>query len=827
MVVGIIFAIGIIVAIFLANTILDNKDFVETFVIGVCLYFVTHACVSFSLFFFDIYSITGTVCATLIILAVIASISLIKKKYFKFNSSKTKEFIIPLLIALILLPLISIKNEYYGMGQDEGVYQTQVLAFLDGDTKTIKNFPGYYEHSDYNQTLFDIKADNLSGLDTDRTDYLDLRPANEGQTPSGYLHGIPVFSAFMATWASICGYSNMQGIQSIFYVLLLLLTYFCARNLGLKYYLCCLSEFAVGFCPLIVWLGKSALTELFLGVMIALFMYFITSDDAKLQYYSIIPVIVFSIYHISFYTKAPVFIGIYGMMYFLSRRKSHAMLLLSIPVIWIVAMWASLRIQPVYTTNNYEFMFGKYQETISEKTMPWLITLAAVAILIIELLYIFIVNKFCKKTSLKSLSNNKLFLNCLRLLIILPILKMVASIYLHRNKEQSITRAVLYQFKIHSFTRFILVSGVILFVVALIIATIKPAKLIKNNAIMVLSIMFFYCVIINSAFLSVSVPMLYYWGRYLIPFVAVSILFVMSMVNGMKKWFVYSAFVLGIVINIPANIFLINHVDDTKMNWHIISDISNIATSEDTIIVAEDSELVMWMATRYTSDAAVYPQLGDLPSQADDILRSSGGNVYIISSSELKYDYADMELVYSDNTTYIPDNDNPYPSTLTYPNSFNEESKSIYVYKCALMESGPTDYDINHFYNSYNGLSINEDEYAWTCESDVTLNCYLVKDSYTASVEFYGGIPYVALTGNPYSIDISVNGTYIDTVVITIDDNYNGFTFNIDKSYMKDGKNIITFSSELWDGTLLNPNETRMFGYPLHAVSFRATQSAD
>ena len=79
-----------------------------------------------------------------------------------------------------------------------------------------------------------------------------------------------------------------------------------------------------------------------------------------------------------------------------------------------------------------------------------------------------------------------------------------------------------------------------------------------------------------------------------------------------------------------------------------LSDIAEKATQKDTVIVSNELEIIMWMPMRYLSDAPVYPQLGDLAGQANDILSNSEGDVYVISSKTLNYDVYNWELVYSD-----------------------------------------------------------------------------------------------------------------------------------------------------------------------------------
>ena len=85
-----------------------------------------------------------------------------------------------------------------------------------------------------------------------------------------------------------------------------------------------------------------------------LFLYFLTDEEhPRRQWMSILPVVVFSCFHVSIYTILPLFVVLYGGMFWLTRRKSFAILMPLSVVIYCISFFAMRHVQPFYTMNNY------------------------------------------------------------------------------------------------------------------------------------------------------------------------------------------------------------------------------------------------------------------------------------------------------------------------------------------------------------------------------------------------------------------------------------------------------------------------------------------
>ncbi|MCQ2532041.1 MAG: hypothetical protein MJ093_04970 [Saccharofermentans sp.] len=819
--------IGLLISVFTFINLLYKKNIIESSIVGITAYFFEHAVVSHVLFLIDIYTpFLNIICTTVLSGAILLCLVLTSKISFKIKPNlNVKDMIIPLAIALILLPFICVKNGYYGMGQDQGVYQSQVMAFVDGDTKKIKDFSEYYELNDNDKTNYILHLNGLLGADSIKSEVLDGYYSNEASDSKVYLHGIPEFSAFMTTWAIAWGIQHMMGVQSFFYVLLLLLTYLCARNLEIKKYACYLAEFAVGFSPLIIWLGKAALTELFLSVLVITFVYLLTEKNDICKILSIIPVAIFATYHPTFYVYTPVFIGIYGMLFLLTNKKYYIPLMMSIPAILVYGYISMFIIQPVYTIKNFMFLNIIGSTLSSTKLIPILVLALSIAIFILVVTFILITAKLRKRPTISSLSSSKGFLITLRLLVVLPLAKIAFNILKDRNQSIGGIKSLLYQVKITTIFHFAMSAAIILFIVAIIRILIKPELLVKNIPVLTISIFFFYTILVYTSTLRTYTETLFYWGRYLVPYISVTVLFVLYICNDLHKYFVAGSFIACMCINIPANINMAKSVDDTKMDWKTLNEISEMVSENDAIVLTDDSMLVMWMPMRYLTDAkSVYPQMEDIATQADNLL-ATHDNAFIVSFHPLIYDNDQVTLVYTTSVINIPEYPADYIQFELYPTTFNEEQQTVYVYKInhtGIDTESPEsmNYSITEYYSSYSGMSGYEGFFAWTGSPSVELNCYLEKKTYEMSVDMYLQIPIEAIGIDSLDVDVLVNGEYVDSFSITEDNNLDSYVFTIDESLLNDGQNTITLNGEVWSATVLNPEDNRNLGYPLAGITF-------
>lgn len=819
--------IGLLITCFIFVNIFNDKNFAESIIIGIVAFLFGHALVSYVLFLFDVYTPVLT-CVGAAVIPLLFLIDLIIRKRIKLKKSinlNIAHMIIPILVALMLTPFVSKKNEYYGMGQDQGVYQSHVMALLGGDTKRINDFTEYYKVPEENKEDFTHRLEELKGADSAKQEVLDDTYPEDTSDSWTYIHGIPVFAAFMTSWASVFGLTNMQGIQTVFYVLALLLTYLSARNIGVKTYAAILAEIAVGLSPLVIWVGKSALTEMFLAVIMLTFLYLLSEDRDELNKLSIVPVIVFACYHVSFITIVPAFACVYAMQYYLTRRKYFAFQLVSLTVIYVASFWANVIIQPVYTLKNFYF-FLYSSEHIENATIlvPRFVWITAGILLMASGIWL-IVSIIIKKPSIKKMTSSAGYKITMRILLMAPVALVLFNIYRRKEEDLSYIKSLIFNLKISTLSQFGFNCCLILFVVALVRIFIRPGSLFRSLPSVTLSVMFFYCILIFSALIRLTIPSLYYWGRYLVPFIPIGIIMVLYICQELHPVFVTITFALSMGLCIRADIFLKDALDDTKIEWVPLTKLTDEIGDNDAVLMTDDSRIVMWMPLRYMTKADVYPQFSDIACQADALLNDYE-DVYIVSFHELPYDEDLVTPVYEGRTIYIPDPPLDVRQKEIFPCDFDKERQSVYLYRINRDHEDKhtpdrLSYTIEENYFSYRGLGNYEGLMAWSHEDKVELDCYLEKKSYRMTVDLAFALPLGQIELDRMDVKVYVNGKYVDSFSINENSNYDEYTISIDKSYIQDGKNTITLDGATWDVSTFNPNDNRIVGYPLESIIFQ------
>lgn len=803
--VGFMMIAAVALFIYTASLLMEKRNVVEATTVGVAFSFVAHVIISYGYFLVDCYT-PFNVAGTVLAFAAFGSACAIlyRRRVIPVITADVREFIAPILIIALLIPFTIVKNQYFGLGQDEGGYQTQALMFMNEDTQREFVFDEYYTLDSNFQADFLEDVNDLIGMDS---------PNTEAEAPVRLVHGIPTYSALLAAWGSAFGFANMQGIMTVFYALCIMLVYLSARNLKLDKGLCALAAIMVGFSPAVIWVSKSALTEGFTALTLLLFIYIITSKMNRI--WALAPMVAFACFHMTFFVMTPMFIGVFGMIYFFTRDKKDMAILLSVPPISMISYVTMVVVQPTYTQNNYMKVFRK----LLGKNVPDL----DLAIVIVELLYViaivvFItVLKFFRKQKLEKVRNNMIFGIVLRVLFLIPAALVIINLF--KGGIPDSKRELLREGLETSLWQYMVAAGILVSIIAAIVFLIKPLKIFDEFGGAMIAIMFFYGVLINASVLNKSVPSFFYYTRYMVPYIAIAVLFVIYMLKDMPKFAVVPAAVIGLLIFIPTNFNLLRFYDDTMVEWSTIQDVSELIGENDKVIVDNMVERQMWMPVKTMTKAKVYPLL------TDDVLTEAvalGSDTYFITGRPLYESdrIRELTLVYHDTFTCVGDNHPSVNPITLYPTVFDMYDDEIYIYK--FSERDHREYPIIDCYSDYEGMAGSEHDYAWTGSERVNLNCELNKRSYLMTVRLENIIPFDKIGKNAIDVKVYANDYLITTITLTRTRNFDNFVVLIAADYLNEGPNVITFESDLWEASLNNPSDDRMLGFAIKNTIFDA-----
>ena len=392
--------LGVVLAALTIGIWWKKTNVVEMLAFGVIYWLCAWVVTAMGFFVLDVFSLLPCAVGTVVLeLAVGAAALIVRKKRDKTPwrelmtvSWDIRPYWLPILVCAGGFVLVAMKHELFGMGQDEGVYQTVAINFLNGVTDRQQDFPEYHTLSEAQQETFRNSVHSyLVGYDIGSRAYPDTVYDLSVSPVSGIYHGIPTYASLLAMWGKLFGMAQMQDVQTVFYGCTIFLVFFLCRNLKLRRSSTALACAAAAASPVVIWVAKSALTEGFLSVLMVLFLYFLTDEEhPRRQWMSILPVVVFSCFHVSIYTILPLFVVLYGGMFWLTRRKSFAILMPLSVVIYCISFFAMRHVQPFYTMNNYSPLFGL---GISQADLPTLIPAVCAGALVLIGLYLFLMHR--------------------------------------------------------------------------------------------------------------------------------------------------------------------------------------------------------------------------------------------------------------------------------------------------------------------------------------------------------------------------------------------------------------------------------------------------
>lgn len=808
-----VFALGLLFAVFASILWNEKKNIIESLCLGCIWFFAGHIFCSMGLFLLDLYSVFRNICLTAawhgIVLAAVCGRLLHKKKplrqWIECDFS-LRPMILPILVCVAASPFVYTKNEFFGMGQDEGVYQTQVICFLNGDTKRQKVLEEYElmeTPEEQEHYLYTMKS-RLGGYDVGSAHYPEtVYDRSKGRT-SGIIHGIPTYSAILASWASVFGIAHMLDVETLFYFCVIFLVWCICRNLGLKKFTGTLACILTAAAPVIVWVSKSALTEIFLTVLMVWFLYRMT--ERQHQWLSILPVAAFACYHVSIYTMIPLFLMIYGGMYVFTRRRQYAVLLPVTVIGYLASFFMMRHVQPFYTMNNYKPFFNG---TVTVFHIVPLVVGACAAVLAavgVFLLLVRIISKkqtFSEEAFLKRAEHSRPFRMFLSALLLLPFLYCVYKCVSRSGTPGWLTHATIWNFFAN--------AGILLVPAAIAAAAAVPRFFLQDKRRLVVFLMFFYCIPVYAAFMRPEIEYYYYYARYLAPFLPLAVIFSVLVLERSGKKVLLPLAACGLVLVLPYDRYLIRAKDDTRMEWSVLEDVMDCVDENTCVLLDKEYGSTLWLPIKAMSGAAVIPLDEDSETQAEKYSRMNG-SVVCITSTPPEGEY---RMLYQNVIHHTEDDLLHTGKIVLMSNMFQTFLDRIYVYE---VEKYRFSYTVPDQYDRFSGLSAVEGDFSWTSSPRCTLDAQLYAGDFLLTITM--GCPMPGTEEAPYPVDVTINGTKLGTFAVTPETNGGSFTLPVDAAMLRDGQNRIQVESALWSAADSNPEDTRMLGFPLKSLVF-------
>ena len=662
-----------------------KRDIVELFVMGLTGFFCAYVLASGILFWLDKFGIHAalkiTLVAGIVFTAIVATV-IRRRPTAVFHY---KESMIPFAVFVLMLIVIHSKFGYFGMGQDQGVYQVKALALIYDENSNIFSFDEYgrlEEKTDIESYEYEAVHSLVGFYGYDpKVPVLDKEDFPDKLT--GVLHGIPTYSAMLALYGSLFGYSRMAELQTVLMFMGLFLMYYVMRNLRVNKKLRLAGLLIFACSPIVLWTAKATLTEIFIFVLIMLYLYLMV--DRKYPQYacmSFVPIVVFAFFHATIYTIMPMIVISYFTLYYMTRNKQYMWANVGALAGYLAGFYMMRTCASVYTYGNYKkiFVLGINANNLAVVVTAVVLVCMALAA---ALLYV----PMEKQENFREFFTRgirKHMRLVVRILLVASIAALIIT-FMHTKMR----------FSYSTFYAYVISSGIIPVIFLFAAFIYRPQFITAHKDHLLLTIMFVYMVIMYSCVFKPSIAYYYYYARYIVPYLPVIIILAMLRISridsrvGVKKYVITLA-IAGIyaVLMLPNNIALATQKDITNMSWTIVDDLSDKFHEGDAVIIDSALASTLKFPVKIMTKADVYPIADNLKEQIGR-LEKEHDRVYYITTTDwfLFKDYG-IDNIYSNVNDVCYDESETENSVKKsainpFPTEFCVEKQLVNVYRCS------------------------------------------------------------------------------------------------------------------------------------------------
>lgn len=663
-------AVGIILAGVGCGYILKRENIVRLMIISVLVYFSAFIIVSGLLFWIDQFSIMSTLMIIIVVEGVFVVLKYITCRSFQIEWD-VKDYIIPAIIILCAMPFVLQKYEFFGMGQDEGVYQTQAIQFMYDYNDVQRDFEEYYllESEEAKEDFKISLQEDLIGLYNYDTSLPFASEEKEISDVSAVFHGIPTFPALLGLFGKLFGIRHMSDVQTIFYICAVFFLYFILMDLNTKRVNRILCTILFAFSPLILWVSKSALTEIGIAALILGFIYLVLSMKEEKIYLSVIPLAAMCFFHLTIYTMFPAFAAVYMGLYAARKKTEYLIATVLLNTAFVLGLTMTMMIAGTYSfTYNFAPVY-RFPGVSQENTALFFWTMSASIYLICLILYM-----IREKIDWLVKASVRLKYIIIRVCLVGGVLYQALIILSRREKYQGGFGALRHL----TLSGYGFSIGIVVPAVAGIIAVFCVKKVFSGIKGSVIALLFMYCILLYSCYMKKDINYYYYYGRYLAPYISIVILFSASALELVSKKIIGIIGICSLCILAPYEKMLLTDKDDTRVTWDALENIIAQIKQESIVVITRDNMKFYYLPIRAMTGAACFPETEAIIEE----IQLKYNNYYYISDELSQVDEA--ELMLKEDYQLNEDNNWYDGRFLPFPLDITREDRStlIWYYGC-------------------------------------------------------------------------------------------------------------------------------------------------
>ncbi len=798
---------------------LKNTDILTLFAKTVFYFFGEYILACALFFVLDRFQVNHV-----LILALGINVLILARTYLKASTKGRVELKIDppkntLYVVLLVVAAIFSFNrfEFFGMGQDQGVYQTKAVELAYGDTSRQLDFEEYGSLDSEQQAQYQTFVQDLYGFDNYDSAKPFLNGFDEMSAVSGIFHGIPTFPAILALAISAFSLENMLVFQTVFYLALIVFVFKICENFQFSKLVTTIVFVATLLSPVMLWVAKAALTEMFLALLIGVFIYYLTTGNERDIFKSTLPVLIFSFFHISVYTIIPEIIVLYWLLYLTTRNKTYLKSNYLAMFFFAIGYFFMLYITPTYSYNNSRVV---YFGPLNDYTLIYFTGFALLGCLIVN----YILGNYFQSFRLK-LDKSKVFDWLVKLAVGGMLLytafygyRLVSGLLEVSNASQSGYYGKLAGLKNISIVSYVyLTGGVILPLVFWKLMTRTKLVLLENrNAVLIF--MFLYNVLFTSTFLRKEMFHYYYYSRYLAPFlVIVALLFGLYASRFAKRTLV--VILVGVSIyNGYYSYVMVTRDDDSKVSYSMIEEVASELDENSAVIMTNNSlsRLYTW-PLKAMANANIYPVFDGSLTGTIDYLDDMYQDIYVLANDEFEIQGIEANIVYVNSYQASQDLNQYRNKLIPLPLDFTKENVDVIMAKAITPQ---TLYDMDDDDISTIGFGDLEGTFRWTVASEVFVNLYLEKANYQLLVNQLAVIPFENLDRPSVDVDFYINDIFAGSWQVTDENNSDPIVIDVASNLLGEEENVLKMVVDTWSPEEFGVNDTRDLGIAVESIQF-------
>lgn len=629
MLVGCLTAFTMLLYGYISCMLKEDRDFIKRLVLSQIFFWCSYTLVSGLLIWTDCFSVRTAVVGTCAAAVVIIGVLLWRRAHSRKKDEQIFQVYMKYLPITVLcvagVCLMGDKFGLYGLSQDEGVYQTTAISYMCSNNDNQKNLMEYEllgeeDRERFSDKLAELKSIAMHGFYRfDET--LKPRDIQEKKSEvSGYYHGVGTYPAQLALWGWIFGFEKMMGLQSLFWVLAVLLAYFAIDLFQISRWMKVLLTGIYAALPIMVWTGRSSLTELFLACLVNFFIYELCREKTPNALLMALPIMTFAFFHMSVFSIMPIVCICFAVRYWYRRDNVYL-------AAGILAVLGYIAGTLYISWSHTEYFYLNVQMLFS---IPFTTQDNVIAVMVVL-----------------GILGCALFLLLGKIAAKLPGRRVLPGKWPLRVGTIALTAAGIFQVvqrlcmaDYHgnpTLLSYCANTGLVLLPLCVVLILWFSPGIWMSSRHAVIALLFVYCVLFYSVFLRVETLYHYYGDRYILPYLfLVPVLIAALLEFGWRKKpcqvisLVCAAIAIAYIV--PHDSFILDNADDTRMQWDTLLDIADKLEPGDMVILLDDVMTSSFFPLRDIAGVNCFPVFGTGIADTYYSLREQGKDVYLLGN---------------------------------------------------------------------------------------------------------------------------------------------------------------------------------------------------